>query len=104
AAKAASARPPAPRLPPSPPPNPAGGSPPAPPTPPAPRAGALAPRRRGRPPRKTRRATLLAAEPAAGAARDRWRSQHRHDLRQIAARGTYLDEEDVDRFLDVDRP
>jgi arsenite/tail-anchored protein-transporting ATPase len=52
----------------------------------------------------TRRGTLLAAELAAGPALDRWRTEHRHDLRQIAARGTYLDEEDVERFLDLSLP
>jgi arsenite-transporting ATPase len=55
-------------------------------------------------PIRTRRGTLLAAELAAGPALDRWRRRHREDLKRIAARGTYLDEEDVDRFLDLALP
>ncbi len=48
---------------------------------------------------KTRRGELLAAELAAGSALDRWKAGHRETLRAIAGRGTYLDEDDVDRFL-----
>ncbi len=47
----------------------------------------------------TRRGTLLAAELAAGPALSRWMAEHREPLREIAARGTYLDPEDVVRFL-----
>ena len=53
---------------------------------------------------QTRRGTLLAAELAAGAALARWRRENRPALREIAARGTYLDEEDVERFLDLALP
>ncbi len=53
---------------------------------------------------KTRRGTLLAAELAAGPALGRWREEHRRALREIASRGTYLDEEDVERFLDLSLP
>ena len=52
----------------------------------------------------TRRGTLLAAELAAASALDRWRREHRPALREIAARGTYLDTEDVERFLDLALP
>ena len=55
-------------------------------------------------PIKTRGGTLLAAELAAGPALGRWREEHRRALREIAARGTYLDEEDVERFLDLALP
>ena len=48
---------------------------------------------------KTRRGELLAAELAAGSALDRWKAAHRETLRLLAGRGTYLDEDDVDRFL-----
>ncbi|HEX6898732.1 MAG TPA: ArsA family ATPase [Thermoanaerobaculia bacterium] len=53
---------------------------------------------------KTRCGELLAAELAAGPALERWKAAHRETLRAIAARGTYLDEEDVDRFLDLSPP
>jgi arsenite-transporting ATPase len=52
----------------------------------------------------TRRGTLLAAELAAGPALSRWMAEHRGPLREIAARGTYLDAEDVDRFLALSLP
>ncbi len=52
----------------------------------------------------TRRGTLLAAEIAAGPALSRWMAEHREPLREIAARGTYLDAEDVDRFLALSLP
>jgi arsenite/tail-anchored protein-transporting ATPase len=52
----------------------------------------------------TRRGTLLAAELAAGPALSRWMAGHREPLREIAARGTYLDAEDVDRFLALSLP
>jgi arsenite-transporting ATPase len=58
-------------------------------------------------PIKTRRRVLrglLAAELAAGPALGRWREEHRQTLKEIAARGTYLDEEDVERFLDLSLP
>jgi arsenite-transporting ATPase len=55
-------------------------------------------------PIKTRRGDLLAAELAAGPALGRWRGEHRRSLKEIAARGTYLDEEDVERFLDLSLP
>ncbi len=53
---------------------------------------------------QTRRGTLLAAELAADSALGRWRRENRSALREIAARGTYLDEEDVERFLDLALP
>jgi arsenite/tail-anchored protein-transporting ATPase len=53
---------------------------------------------------KTRRGGLLAAELSAAPALERWKAAHRETLRAIAARGTYLDEEDVDRFLDLSPP
>jgi arsenite-transporting ATPase len=53
---------------------------------------------------RTRRGVLLAAELAAGPALARWQAEHREELRQIAARGTYLDPQDVDRFLDLSMP
>jgi len=52
----------------------------------------------------TRRGTLLAAELAAGPALSHWMAEHREPLREIAARGTYLDVEDVDRFLSLSLP
>jgi arsenite-transporting ATPase len=52
----------------------------------------------------TRRGVLLAAELAAGPALGRWQAEHREELREIAARGTYLDPQDVDRFLDLAMP
>jgi arsenite-transporting ATPase len=52
----------------------------------------------------TRRGTLLAAELAAGPALARWMAAHREPLREIAARGTYLDAGDVDRFLGLSLP
>ncbi len=52
----------------------------------------------------TRRGTLLAAELAAGPALARWMAEHREPLREIAARGTYLDAGDVDRFLSLSLP
>ena len=53
---------------------------------------------------ETKRGALLAAELAAGPALARWQAEHREDLRRIAARGTYLDAGDVDRFLDLSMP
>ncbi len=52
----------------------------------------------------TRRGTLLAAELDARAALERWRRENRGALREIAARGTYLDDEDVERFLALALP
>ena len=52
----------------------------------------------------TRRGALLAAELATGPAAGRWTEEHREALREIAARGTYLDAEDVDRFLGLSLP
>ncbi len=52
----------------------------------------------------TRRGALFAAEIAAGPAAARWAEEHREALREIAARGTYLDTEDVDRFLGLSLP
>ncbi|MEA2599448.1 MAG: arsenite/tail-anchored protein-transporting ATPase [Acidobacteriota bacterium] len=66
---------------------------------------ALAARLTGEPTRvPTRRGELLAAELAAGPAMARWTEEHRQDLRTLAARGTYLDGEDVDRLLDLTPP
>jgi arsenite-transporting ATPase len=53
---------------------------------------------------QTRRGALFAAELAAAPALARWQAEHREELRQIAARGTYLDPRDVDRFLDLSMP
>jgi arsenite-transporting ATPase len=53
---------------------------------------------------ETRRGTLFAAELAAASALDRWRREHRPALREVAARGTYLDTEDIERFLDLALP
>lgn len=55
-------------------------------------------------PIRTRRGTLLAAELDAEAALERWRDRHREALRTLAERGTYLDEEDVDRLLGLSLP
>ncbi|HSS52255.1 MAG TPA: ArsA family ATPase [Thermoanaerobaculia bacterium] len=52
----------------------------------------------------TRRGELWAAELAAGAAIARWTAEHREAVRTLAERGTYLDAEDVDRFLDLTLP
>ncbi len=52
----------------------------------------------------TRRGTLLAAELTADPAFGRWLHQHRRALGEIAARGTYLDAEDAERFLDLALP
>jgi len=52
----------------------------------------------------TRRGKLLAAEIAAGPAIARWMAKHREAVRTLAERGTYLDAEDVDRFLDLTLP
>jgi arsenite-transporting ATPase len=52
----------------------------------------------------TRRGALYAAELAAGPAFARWMAAHREPLREIAARGTYLDAGDVDRFLALSLP
>jgi arsenite-transporting ATPase len=75
-------------------------------TDPAPSLGdALRVRLSGEPaPIATRRGVLLAAELAAGPALGRWQAENRGFLREIAARGTYLDAEDVDRFLALALP
>jgi arsenite-transporting ATPase len=75
-------------------------------TDPAPSLGdALRARLTGEPARiATRRGVLLAAELAAGPALRRWQQENRELLKRIAARGTYLDTEDVDRFLDLALP
>ena len=75
-------------------------------TDPAPSLGdALRTRLTGEPSRiATRRGVLLAAELAAGPALGRWQREHRESLREIAARGTYLDTGDVDRFLALALP
>ncbi|HET9228927.1 MAG TPA: ArsA family ATPase, partial [Thermoanaerobaculia bacterium] len=52
----------------------------------------------------TRRGTLLAAELDVERALDRWLRGRREVLRQIAERGTYLDQEDVDRLLGLALP
>ncbi|HEV7504797.1 MAG TPA: ArsA family ATPase [Thermoanaerobaculia bacterium] len=51
-----------------------------------------------------RRGELWAAELAAGPAIARWTAEHREAVRTLAERGTYLDGEDVDRFLDLTLP
>src|SRR5207244_13338806 len=51
-----------------------------------------------------RRGTLRAAELDADAALGRWLDQRRDGLATIALRGTYLDREDVERFLSLSLP
>jgi len=53
---------------------------------------------------KVRRGRLQAAELDAAAALERWLSERRSTIRLIAERGTYLDREDIDRFLDLSLP
>ncbi|MFL6192961.1 MAG: ArsA family ATPase [Thermoanaerobaculia bacterium] len=53
---------------------------------------------------RTRKGELLAVELSALPALDRWTAEHRNPLREIAARGTYLDEDDVERFLALHLP
>ena len=53
---------------------------------------------------KVRRGTLHASELDAAAALERWLSERRTTIRLIAERGTYLDREDIDRFLDLSLP
>jgi arsenite-transporting ATPase len=55
-------------------------------------------------PVKVRRGALAAAELDAGAALARWLRERRATIRLIAERGTYLDREDIDRFLDLSLP
>ena len=55
-------------------------------------------------PVKVRRGSLAAAELDAGAALARWLRDRRATIRLIAERGTYLDREDIDRFLDLSLP
>src|SRR5437868_9362849 len=55
-------------------------------------------------PLKVRRGTLHAAELDASAALARWLRERRATIRLIAERGTYLDREDIDRFLDLSLP
>jgi len=52
----------------------------------------------------TRRGTLAAVELDADRALERWLAARRRPLRTIAARGTYLDEDDVDRLLALSLP
>ncbi|MEA2562044.1 MAG: arsenite/tail-anchored protein-transporting ATPase [Acidobacteriota bacterium] len=52
----------------------------------------------------TRSGTLLAAELDVERALDRWLGERRETLRKIAERGTYLDQEDVDRLLGLSLP
>jgi arsenite-transporting ATPase len=52
----------------------------------------------------TRRGVLAAAELDADRALQRWLAARRRPLRTIAARGTYLDEDDVDRLLALSLP
>ncbi|HYN21535.1 MAG TPA: ArsA-related P-loop ATPase, partial [Thermoanaerobaculia bacterium] len=52
----------------------------------------------------TRKGLLLAAELDAGRALSRWLGERRETFRQIAERGTYLDEQDVDRLLGLSLP
>ena len=59
----------------------------------------------GASPRRVRGAAGLdAAEMDADRALERWMGARRRPLRTIAERGTYLDEEDVDRFLRLSLP
>jgi arsenite-transporting ATPase len=52
----------------------------------------------------TRRGELWTAELAAGPAIARWTAEHRDAVRTLAERGTYLDGDDVDGFLDLTLP
>jgi len=52
----------------------------------------------------TRRGALAAVELDADRALERWLAARRRPLRTIAARGTYLDEDDVDRLLALSLP
>ncbi|HYU31820.1 MAG TPA: ArsA family ATPase, partial [Thermoanaerobaculia bacterium] len=52
----------------------------------------------------TRRGRLLAAELDAESALGRWLGPRRADLETIAERGTWLDRDDVSRFLDLGLP
>ena len=52
----------------------------------------------------THRGTLAAVELDADRALERWLAARRRPLRTIAARGTYLDEDDVDRLLALSLP
>jgi len=52
----------------------------------------------------TRRGTLAAVELDADRALERWLAARRRPLRTIAARGTYLDEDDIDRLLALSLP
>jgi arsenite-transporting ATPase len=52
----------------------------------------------------SRRGRLLAVELDADRALARWLGRHRRHLRTIAERGTYLDEEDVERLLRLSFP
>jgi arsenite/tail-anchored protein-transporting ATPase len=66
---------------------------------------ALAHRLSARPARiPTRRGALAAVELDADRALERWLAARRRPLRTIAARGTYLDEDDVDRLLALSLP
>jgi arsenite/tail-anchored protein-transporting ATPase len=53
---------------------------------------------------RARRGTLTAVELDADRALDRWMAARRRPLRTIAERGTYLDEDDVDRLLALSMP
>ena len=61
----------------------------------------LGPRPRAVP---VRRGNLRAVELDADAALGRWLDQRRDGLATIALRGTYLDREDVERFLSLSLP
>ena len=66
---------------------------------------ALARRLSARPARvPTRRGALGAVELDADRALERWLAARRRPLRMIAARGTYLDEDDIDRLLALSLP
>ena len=55
-------------------------------------------------PLKVRRGTLRAAELDAPSALTRWLRSRRATIRLIAERGTYLDRDDIDHFLDLSLP
>jgi len=55
-------------------------------------------------PLKVRRGALHAAELDAASALTRWLRERRATIRLIAERGTYLDGDDIDRFLDLSLP
>ncbi len=65
---------------------------------------AAQPRAVALPGREAQATALYAAELDADRALSRWLAAHKATLRLIAERGTYLDDEDIDRFLSLSLP